>query len=413
MPILTLLLALYAALALAYWLWCLRAAVRSRRSVPALEAFDPPPGPLPRLSVIVAARDEADTIEPAARTLLAQAEADLEIVLVDDRSSDGTGAVIDRLAAEDARVRAVHLTDLPEGWLGKVHALKCGVAEASGDFLLFTDADVHFAPGAPGRAVAWCEARGLDHLTALPSLRSAGVWVDAVLATFLRSFLATMRPWAVEDPESSAFLGVGAFNLVRRSAFEKTPGLEWLRMETADDCGLGLMMKASGARCGVVTAFDLVYLTWYGSLGDAARGAEKAYASVGNCRLWRILVGAVSTLAMGMAPAAGIVAAVFLPTNPAAWALAAAAPLSAVAGGLMARWGGRTGLLRALLGPLLLGPVVAPINAAAFIRAGLLGWWRGGMQWRGMLYPSSALRAGRRVRLPPPRRLPNLQDPQH
>jgi hypothetical protein len=413
MAAVTLLLALYAAVALTYWLWCLRAAVKMRRSVPALEAFHPPTGPLPRLSVIVAARDEADTIEPAARTLLAQDDPDLEIVLIDDRSTDGTGAVIDRLAAEDGRVRAVHVTDLPEGWLGKVHALACGVAEATGDFLLFTDADVHFAPGALRRAVAWCEAKDLDHLAALPSLRPTSVWVDAVIASFLRSFLATMRPWAVADPDSAAFIGVGAFNLVRRSAFEKTPGLEWLRMETADDCGLGLMMKASGARCGVATAFDLVHLVWYGSLGDAARGAEKAYASVGNCRLWRVLVGAVGTLALGVAPAAGIVAAALAPANPAAWALAAVAPLSAVAGGRMARWGTRAGRLRALFGPLVLGPLVAPVNAAAFVRAGLLGWWRGGVRWRGTLYPSAALRAGRRVRLPPPRRLPDLDNPQH
>jgi hypothetical protein len=407
MPVLTVLLALYAAVALAYWLWCLHAAVRIRRSVPALDAFDPPPGPLPRLSVIVSARDEAETIEPAAHTLLAQDDPDLEIILVDDRSTDGTGAVIDHLAAEDGRVRTVHVTDLPDGWLGKVHALACGVAEASGEFLLFTDADVHFEPGALRRAVAWCEAKGLDHLALLPRLRPAGVWVDAVIGTFLRSFIAMMRPWAVADPESPAFIGVGAFNLVRRAAFEQTPGLQWLRMETADDCGLGLMMKASGARCGVAMAFDLVHLEWYGSLADAARGAEKAYASAAGCRLWHVLVGALGTLAVGMAPLAGPAAAAVWPTNTAAWALTAALPVSAVTNTFFARWGGGRVL------PALLGPLAAPVNAAAFVRAGLLGWWRGGVRWRNTLYPSAALRAGRRIRLPPPRRLPDLRPPQH
>jgi len=403
---LTLLLALYAAGALAYWLWALQAAIRVRRSVPALEAFDPPPGSLPRLSVIVAACNEADTIEPAARTLLAQAYPDLEILLVNDRSTDATGTLIDRLAAEDDRVRAVHVAALPEGWLGKVHALDCGVRAATGTFLLFTDADVHFAPGALGRAVAWCEARGLDHLAVMPSLWPTSLLTDAVVGAFIRSFIALMRPWAVGNPASRAFIGVGAFNLVRRSALAQTPGLAWLRMEVADDVGLGLMLKASGARCGTASAFSLVGLHWYRSLGDAVRGAEKAYASAGRCRMLPILIGAGALLAIEVAPVAGLVAVALAPANPAAWGLGAVAPISLAANLLLLRWGGGR-LLTALLGPL-----VAPINAGAFLRAGLLGWWRGGVRWRGTLYPSEALRAGRRVTLPAPRHLPDLR-PRH
>ncbi|MBL7141472.1 MAG: glycosyltransferase [Planctomycetes bacterium] len=403
MLLLTVALALYAAVALAYWLWNLYAAVRVRRDVPSLDAFAPPAGAsLPRLSVVVAACNEAGAIEAAARTLLAQDYPDLEIILVDDRSTDATAAIIDRLAAEDDRVRALHVTALPEGWLGKVHALDRGTAEATGAYLLFTDADVHFAADALRRAVALCEARGLDHLAALPACWSAGLLVDAVVAAFLRPFVAMMRPWAVADPNSRAFLGVGAFNLVRRSAFERTPGFAWLRMETADDAGLGLLMKASGARCGVAAAFGRVGLTWYTSLGDAARGAEKAFASVGGCRLGPMLVGAAGTLAMEIAPLAAVVLAVVLPTHPAAWALAAVVPVSAAANILMARWA------RGRVIPALLGPLAAPISAAAFVRAGLLGWRRGGVMWRGTLYPSEAIRAGRRVTLPPPKRLPEV-----
>jgi len=244
MLLLTVPLALYAAVALAYWLWNLYAAIRVRRDVPSLDGFAPPAGaPLPRLSVVVAACNEAGTIDAAARTLLAQDYPDLEIVLADDRSTDATGAIIDRLADEDDRVRAIHVTALPEGWLGKVHALDRGTAEATGAFLLFTDADVRFAPDALRRAVALCEQRGLDHLAGLPACWSAGLLVDMVVAAFLRPFVAMMRPWAVPRPDSRAFLGVGAFNLVRRSALARTPGFAWLRMEVADDAGLGLMMK--------------------------------------------------------------------------------------------------------------------------------------------------------------------------
>jgi len=402
MPLLTLLLALYAAVALPYWLWNLYAAIRVRRGVPSLNNVETPVGaPLPRLSVVVAACNEAGAIEAAARTLLAQDYPDLEIILVDDRSSDATGAIVDRLAGEDDRVRAVHVTSLPEGWLGKVHALDRGTAGATGDFLLFTDADVHFGPDALRLAVTLCEQRGLDHLAGMPSCWSAGLLVDMVVAAFLRPFIAMMRPWAVPRPDARAFLGVGAFNLVRRSAFETTPGFAWLRMETADDVGLGLMMKVHGARCGVAAAFDRVGLTWYTSLGDAARGAEKAFASVGGCRLWPMLVGAAGTLAMEIAPLAAVVAAVLLPVNPAAWALAAVVPISTASEILMSRWA------RGRVVPALLGPLAAPVNAAAFLRSALLGWRRSGVLWRGTLYPSEALRAGRRVVLPPPKRLPD------
>jgi glycosyltransferase involved in cell wall biosynthesis len=108
-----------------------------------------------------AARDEAATLETTVRGLLAQDYPGLEVVVVDDRSSDGTGAIADRLAAADPRVTAVHVRELAAGWLGKVHALARGLEQARGALVLFTDADITFAPGALARAVGWMEARGL------------------------------------------------------------------------------------------------------------------------------------------------------------------------------------------------------------------------------------------------------------
>src|SRR6185369_2740694 len=108
-------------------------------------------------SVVVPACNEARTIERALTSLLAQDYPDLEIVLVDDRSSDETGAIIEHLAASDRRISAIHVRELPAGWLGKVHALQRGLERARGELVLFTDADIHFAPGALRRAVAWVE----------------------------------------------------------------------------------------------------------------------------------------------------------------------------------------------------------------------------------------------------------------
>src|SRR2546423_821839 len=133
-------------------------------------------GLMPPLSVVVPALNEEATVEAAMRTLLALDYPDLEIIGVDDRSTDETGAILDRLAAEDARLRVTHVRELPPGWLGKNHALHVGSAVARGEWILFTDADVHFERDALRRAVRYAVYRRLDHLVVVPQVLLAGFW---------------------------------------------------------------------------------------------------------------------------------------------------------------------------------------------------------------------------------------------
>jgi hypothetical protein len=395
MTVLLVVLAAYVCVAAVYWLWMAAGVLRVIRGVEKLERTEAAePAVWPRLSVIVPARDEADRLVPAARSLLAAGyAAELEVVLVDDRSTDGTGAAMDRLAAEDARVKSVHVRELPPGWLGKVHALDLGLREATGEFVLFTDADVHFAPGVLRRAVSWCVARRLDHLAVLPALWPAGALVDAVVGVFIRQFLVTVRPWRHGDAASPAFIGVGAFNLVRRSAFDAAGGFQRLRLEVADDMGVGLLMKSSGARCGVAAAFDGVGLRWYHSLADAVRGAEKAWSSVCRFSLARSAVLAAANLLFELAPVACLVPLAF-PSLRAVGLAGLAVTAAALAAGLaLARWA------RAPALPALLAPLAAPLIPYALLRAALLGIRRGGVLWRGTLYPTAQLRQGMRVRL--------------
>ena len=303
----------YAAVGLAYWLLNIRAMVRMIRSVPVLEDLrPPPPARWPKLSVVVPACEEAADLAGAVETLLAADYPDLQVVLVDARSTDGTGAIVDRLAAGDARVRAVHVADLPDGWLGKVHALDVGLRASGGQFVLFTDADVHFARGTLRTAVGYCLDNGVDHLAALPGLRPSRFIMRSALGAFIRQFVLAVRPWAAGDPDSDAVLGVGAFNLVRRSALAATEGLAFLRMEVADDYGLGLLMKRSGAKAVAVSAIRSVRLHWYRSIAEAAAGSEKAYATAGNCRLSRMAGLAAVMLALELSP--------ILTLLPLAWA---------------------------------------------------------------------------------------------
>ncbi len=395
MTLLAALLLAYASVSLLYWLWTGWGVVRIRRGMPRLvELADPAPETWPRLSVIVPARDEAEKLPAAAATLLAADYPDLEIVFVDDRSTDGTGEIIDRLAGGDGRVRALHVGELPPGWLGKVHALERGLAASTGAFVLFTDADVHFRPQTFRKAVAHCHADRLDHLAVLPECWPAGFAVDALVSVFVRQFLVfIVRPWSIGRPGSRAYAGIGAFNLVRRSALEATEGLGWLRREVADDMGLGLLMKRSGARCALVAGFGSVGLRWYRSVPEAARGAEKAYASAWRFRLLRPVIDAAIVLALELSPLLTLLPLAFAPLRAVGYAGLAVLGAFACTAVCLGRWA------RAPLLPILAGPVIAPLLVALTFRAALVGRRRGGVCWRGTLYATEMLRGGNRVRL--------------
>jgi hypothetical protein len=303
------------------------------------------------------------------------------------------------MAAADRRIVAMHVEQLPEGWLGKVHALALGAGKASGSWLLLTDADVHMAPGMLRRAVAYAAHHAVDHLAAAPDLWPSSLPIAASMALFCRTFMVALRLWAVADPKSDAFIGIGAFNLVRREALQRTPGFSWLRMEVGDDAGLGMMLKQSGARCCLVNAHRLLGLYWYRTLREMAHGAEKAYASVAQCSLARVLVLCIALVAMEWAPLAALASCAirFQPVRPTPGLLWPGVAMLAAAVGssaILARWSKSPVL------PALLFPLAALVAAGIMLRSGWLGYRRGGIQWRGTLYRKDQLLAGRRLRIP-------------
>jgi hypothetical protein len=381
----------WAALGATSSLLLLYGAVMLVRRCPQLgRLYAPDPPSWPALSVVVPARDEARTIEPALASLLAQDYPGLEVVLLDDRSTDGTSAIVDHLAASNPRITAVHLDELPAGWLGKVHALQRGFERARGDFVLFTDADIHFAPGALRRAVAWAEAERLDHLAVLPEVGSPSFWVTVCLAAALRGLLTLVRPWEAMDPRSAKAVGTGAFNLVRRAAFERTPGFEWLRLEVADDIGLGLMMKRWGGRPGLVLGRGQVRHEPYLTLADAVRGLEKnCFAQGARFSPWRGTALVVLAVVGALAPFAAFLP-VGVPWLPVVGA--GALVLFGTAASILARAFGAS--LASVLPSLPLGDFVM---AYVIARATVLGVRRGGLVWRGTTYPTELLRAGQRV----------------
>jgi hypothetical protein len=374
----------------AYWLWTLHRLPKLREEAARLsfEAFE-----WPALSVVVPARDEAQRIEAALASLSAQDYPALEILAIDDRSTDGTGEILERLAARDARIRVLHITALPEGWLGKVHALHQGAQRARGAWWLFTDADVRFRPGTLRRALRYAEAQGVDHLVCVPEVHAQGLWLDIAARAFLLMLCVGARLAWVNAPGSRTPMGIGAFNLVRAEVLRRTPGFEWLRMETVDDYGLGVMVKNAGARTRLVNAEADLSVTWYESLWAMVKGVEKNSFGPAAGYSW-------ARLALGLALVWGLVAA-----PPAAlamgWALGAVPLLGAGLAALAAM------AAFALLAPRgrardavvwLLAPLGMAMVGAMMLRAAWRCTRNGGIEWRGTRYPLGALRRGQRVR---------------
>ena len=352
------------------------------------------PVELPLLSIIIPACNEAANIERSVESLLRQDYRDFEIILVDDRSTDGTGEIIDRLARREPRICALHVKTLPKGWLGKVHALERGVEVARGDWFLFSDADVHFGAGTLSRAVGWATVSGIDHLALAPLVVQQSVLLDIVVHAFMLLFVIGTGAAGVNRPSSRAFAGVGAFNLVRRKAFQRTPGFPWLRLEPCDDVGLGLMVKRAGGRAFFAFAQEHLTVAWYPSVAAMFKGLEKnLFGSTANYRWWLTAIETLVICTLAAAPTAAVVVGLskgrglLFSAGLIAFALHCAFSFCTTTQG----WRSRVSLLFAPLGLLMIG--------AMMVHATWKCLAQGGIDWRGTRYPLEQLRAGQRVKL--------------
>ena len=384
MPFLQWSLSIWVILSCAYWLLSAVRVLQVLGRVPILSRQRPKePGRWPPLSIIIPACNEADQLELAVASRLRGDYPDFEIVVVDDRSTDDTGEIIDRLAAADNRVTALHITELPDRWIGKVYAQHRGTLISTGEWLLFSDADVHIAPGTLRQAVAYCEEQNLDHLTVLPELWRSNFLLDVFLSTGFRLICLRTRIWAVADRRSNAAVGVGAFNLVRRAALARAGGFEALKLEVVDDVALGHILKKSGAASCPVNGRGLVGLYFYRSLREAAQGMEKSVLRAFGFSFFRLVSFSVWFLIVELGTFVGLLS-LGIPWLRVVGAVGAVAALAATA--TLSRWMN----LRIL--PTLLVPVGTLLMLAVLLRSGWLAVRRGGLLWRGTLYPISMLR---------------------
>lgn len=303
-----------------------------------------PDSTLPSLTIVVPARNEEAEVEAALRSLLQLDYPQYQVIAVNDRSADQTGAIMERLASDPAsagKLRVLHLRDLPPGWLGKVHAMWLGSQTIGSDWLLFTDADCVFRSDCLRRAIHYATSTATDHLVLFPTahMKTLGERMMISFPQTMSSF--AMRPWRVRDPKARDHIGVGAFNLIRRSAYEAIGGYEKLRLEVVDDIKLGELIKKAGLRQDVVFGRDLVSLRWaVGAFGVVANLEKNLFAFL-KFRISLVLAVCALTFFLCVCPFLGL----FLAPGWAKAAFAVAIVMIALAYALSGRYMGNSALL--------------------------------------------------------------------
>ncbi len=368
------------------WLWRgVEAAIGSRLVAEiSTPQWDRHPAPETRVSVIVPAKEEAESIERCLRSLLALDYDDYEIIAVDDRSQDETGAIMDRLAAQfPEKLRVIHITELPARWLGKTHAMWRAAESAQGEWLLFTDGDVFFRQDALRRAVAYAQDAAADHLVLFPSLIIKGLGEQMMLGFFQSMFALAHRPWKVADPSARDYLGVGAFNLIRRDAYRQVGTYKALRMEVLDDMKLGKAVKEHDLKQRSVFGPDLIRIRWAKGAMGVVNNLTKNLFSLMEFRWERGLAAALALAIFNLGIPVGVLLAPGAAKIPFAVAYAVLAGLYA----------GMSRKSEVAWGCFVLHPVAAALFIFAILRSITVTHYQGGVVWRGTRYPLEQLRA--------------------
>jgi glycosyltransferase involved in cell wall biosynthesis len=347
----------------------------------------------PRISIIVPARNEEAEIENCLRSLLALDYDNYEIIAVNDRSTDRTGEIMEWVSqntksktanAGAAELRIIHHAALPPGWLGKTHAMWAAANHATGDWLLFTDADVIFKPDSLRRALAYAEAEPADHVVLFPRMIMKRPGEYMMIAFFQTMFMFGHRPWKVADPSTDDHMGVGAFNLVRRKVYESVGTYETLRMEVLDDMKLGKVVKNSGFAQRNVFGGDLISIRWgHGAFG-ILNNLTKNFFAVLSFQSWRTLISAFGLVFINLGPFLGIWLVHGWERLPFAIALAS---LFFIYVGMS--W-------RSAVPPyyFFLHPISSAMFTYTLLKSMFVTLWNDGIVWRGTKYPLEELRKG-------------------
>lgn len=263
----------------------------------------------PLISVCVPARNEERNIDACVEALLAQTYPNLEIIVVNDHSTDATPEIIERYARQDDRLRIVTGADLPQGWAGKPHALYQAAAAAHGEWLCFVDADTFLAP----QALASCYARAIetraDLFTILTFQIMGTFWEKTVLPLVMTALSTGFSPRRVNDPKRKDAIANGQFILIKRSVYDAIGGHERIKDQIVEDKAISEQVKWNGYRLIIADGMSVARTRMYTSLPEMWEGWTKnIYLGLREqlTLLWLGVLGAVLS----------VVTAAFLPLWP-------------------------------------------------------------------------------------------------
>lgn len=370
----------------------------------------------PRVSIIVPARNEEESVEQCLRTLLSLDYDNYELIAVNDRSTDRTGEIMERVAASHRseglehsasvqsqashfspkkrevwhpvlsrpELRVIQHSELPGGWLGKTHAMWTAAKTASGDWLLFTDADVLFKPDSVRRALAYAEHEHADHVVLFPRMIMKRPGEYMMIAFFQSMFMFGHRPWKVADPSTDDHMGVGAFNLVRRRVYEAVGTYQALRMEVLDDMKLGKVVKNAGFAQRNVFGGDLISIRWAHGAFGVVNNLTKNFFAVLSFQSWRTVLSAFGLAFLNYGPFLGLWLAHGWARLPYGIALIS----------MLLIYIGMSWRSAVPAYYLLLHPVSTTLFIYTLLRSMILTLWNDGIVWRGTKYPLEELRRG-------------------
>ena len=373
------------------WVLFAFAAVKGRRRLALVtNPLAPLPEPPPRVSLLIPCKDEQERIGPCLRSALEQDYPDLQVIAIDDRSTDATPQIMRDVAATHPRLLVLQVphAPLPPGWTGKNNALATGTRSAEGDWLVFVDSDVTLRPAAVRAAVSIGEHKQFDLVSFVPHFETQTFWEELIIPL---CGMATSGMYQITYANSAMRPGTafacGQFIALRRSVYDAIGGHEALVGKFADDVELARLLKRTGRRPRLAWGAELVRVRMYSSFKQIFRGWARNFFAGDAGKPWKIIAAMLVTLLCGLS---------FIPAF--AWGLYRNAyPVTPLAGwGWMATAGAHVAFLLGCLAisyrwsgnrvrMIFLFPLGAVLMLAILCRS-LWMCWTGKVSWRGTSY---------------------------